>query len=55
MPDFNKLHQKMKPREDVQITQPKAFEFKSDQRGLEHRREWQEKIRKEQEELSLKR
>jgi hypothetical protein len=50
MPNFQKLHQQapmMKPR-DVQVTKPIGFSFKIDQRGADHQKELQEKLKKEQ-------
>ena len=40
----------MKPR-DVQVTKPIGFSFKIDQRGTNHQKELQNKLKKEQEEL----
>lgn len=54
MPDFSKLHAaQTKPRKSVEpiVTKTKAFNFNVDKRGEEHRREFQEKLQKEEEEL----
>ena len=44
----------MKPR-DVQVTKPIGFSFKIDQRGADHQKELQEKLKKEQEEVERQR
>ena len=53
MPDFSKLHALAQPRKSIEpiVTKAKAFNFNVDKRGEEHKREFIEKLQKEEEEL----
>ena len=53
MPDFSKLHAQTQPRKSMEpvVTKAKEFNFNVDKRGEEHKREFQLKLQKEEEEI----